>query len=143
MKNKFTRIIIFVFLFFFISANNVSASAIPDWDIDFIWNGAETTEGGQYSFPLNEEKTSEYGWPEGHTEYQEFYADIYRGTLHNSSLIKEHTLDISSPFQHTDAFVEHSSLWDDNGIMDDFLLKAENTNDPVTLDYIATTNRHD
>ena len=242
MKNKFTRIIIFVFLFFFISANNVSASAIPDWDIDFIWNGAETTEGGQYSFPLNEEKTSEYGWPEGHTEYQEFYADIYRGTLHNSSLIKEHTLDISSPFpqtdsfpevgkyfiaiytvepfecvggdiclnfnpdreeiqmewfeksgtcssswfsfsfcpkhwgiinfeimevddepqvidplllkyepilylhpdenykpMNTDAFVEHSSLWDDNGIMDDFLLKAENTNDPVTLDYIATT----
>ena len=44
---------------------------------------------------------------------------------------------------NTDAFVEHSSLWDDNGIMDDFLLKAENTNDPVTLDYIATTNRHD
>jgi len=246
MKNKLT-LIIFIFISFFFFADNISAGALPDWNnIDFIWNGVEINEGGQYSFPLNEEKISEYGWPEGYTEYQEFYADIYKGTLHNGSLIKEHTLNASFPLPQTDsfsetgkyfiviytvepfscgtgfdvcissypnhkkiqtewfekrgtcysswwswwssspscpkhwgiinfeiteatdepvtdplllkyepilylhpdenykpmnadAFVEHSFLWDDNGIMDDILLKTGDASDPVTLDYIATS----
>lgn len=41
---------------------------------------------------------------------------------------------------NVEAFVKFSSLWDDNGVLNDFLIKAESTTSPVTTDDLAANS---
>ena len=93
----------FIFILFFFFAGNASAGALPDWGINFTWNGVGVTDGAQYPFHLNEEKPSSYAWPGGDPN---IYGEIYKGELHNAVLASEHELGNVSPSLKTDAFLE-------------------------------------
>lgn len=66
----------------------------------------------------------------------------YRGQHVSSRVLQYEPILYLHPEEHyqpmnVEAFVETSSLWDDNGLLPDTLIKAESTTDPVTLSDIS------
>ncbi len=86
MKKIF--LIVLGFIYFFVSYNLVLAGEMPDWPINFTWNDIAVVNGGQYNFQLNINGSINWFWPAGNLAFGE----VYKGTLHNSTLVIGHSL---------------------------------------------------